>query len=130
MQTYLRFLLIDDDPLINYLNEKAIQHAVGESEIISFTNPREGLDFIQKNYSPNENKHTVLLLDIDMPQMTAWDFLEKFETLPTGVKQQFDNYIVSSSIDAINKKIAALYPVIKGYIGKPLNLKVIEKLLE
>ncbi len=128
MQEPIRFLLIDDDPLSNFLNEVIISLAEGESEIITFTDPAEGMDFIKKNYSPEKIRHTVLLLDINMPHMNAWDFLEIFETLPSGVQTQFDNYILSSSVNLQNKKIATLYPVIKGYIEKPLNKKLLTEL--
>ena len=123
-----RFLLIDDDPLNNFLNEIIIGLAEGDSEIITFTDPNEGLDFIKKSYSPNVKKRTVMLLDINMPQMTAWDFLEQFESLPSTVQQQFENYILSSSVNSQSKKIAALYPVIKGYIEKPLSKQVLNEL--
>ena len=128
MAAPLRFLLIDDDPLNNFLNEIIIGLAEGESEIITFTDPREGLDYIESHYTPNDIRHTIMLLDINMPQMTAWDFLEKFESFPSSIQRQFDNYILSSSVNIQSKKIAALYPVIKGYIEKPLNKKLLDEL--
>src|SRR4051812_6267338 len=107
MHSPVRFLLIDDDPLNNFLNEIVIGLTDRNSEIITFTDPNEGLDFIKSSYNSNEDHHTVLLLDINMPQMTAWDFLEKFECLPNAVQRQFDNYILSSSVNIQSKKIAA-----------------------
>jgi len=75
MSTDLTYIIVDDDPFNNMLCRMIIEDALGEAEIKEFTSPEAGLLFIKETVkSP-----TILFLDINMPTMTGWEFLERYE---------------------------------------------------
>ena len=58
-----------------------------------------------------------ILIDLNMPEMNGWDLLEKFETLNI----ECGCFIVSSSINQVDKRRAVKYPFVNGYLIKPLS---------
>jgi len=117
------FLVIDDDALNNKLCELLItSQAVLPSAIIQcFTEPEQGIEFIKSNHTKADAPLTILLLDINMPGMTGWEFLEIFEKLDDTIKEHFKIYILSSSVDLRDKEIAGYNKYVIGYIVKPLT---------
>jgi len=124
-----RFLLIDDDPLNNMLCKVLIRQIDRSAIVLAFTNSEEGLSYIEKDYPANGEIRTILLLDLNMPRMTGWEFMEKFVQLPKEIRDHFDTYILSSSVDIRDRHKADANPVIKGYIEKPLRDQFIKELL-
>ncbi len=93
-------MIIDDDPHNNLLCGFVIGTVTKQIEIINFTIPQEGFDYIEDFYKKNEpDCPTVLFLDINMPVMSGWDFLDKYATLDEHIKKQITIYILSSSLD-------------------------------
>jgi len=124
-----RFLLVDDDLLNNYLTKITLKKSLGEVLINDFTNPENGLEFIRSEpvYNPTDGK-TTLLLDINMPILSGWEFLEAFELFDTSIKEQYNIYILSSSIDLYDKNLAMENPLVLDFIEKPLNKTKIIKI--
>lgn len=122
------FVVIDDDHVNNMVCNAAIKTATSGVTPVCFTNPVEGFNYMEKEFlSVAENVPTILFLDLNMPEMSGWDWLFKFEQLPQTIKQHVLIYILSSSVNStdIEKANANIY--VQGYIFKPLNKnKVIE----
>lgn len=124
-----RFMVVDDDRTNNMICEFSIQRFSAGTEIQTFTNPEIALHFIKEFYSDkNSITPTVLFLDINMPLVTAWDFLEVFNKFPTRLKQQFIIYILTSSIDDRDKDKADTNELVHGYLCKPLSTATISNL--
>ena len=120
-----RFIIVDDDPCNNMLCRYMLEQAV-DAEIVDFTNPEEAIAYITAAYEQaTEENTTILLLDINMPQMTGWQFLEWFDTAPPHVKRTISIYMVSSSVDSRDKARAAANPYIKDFFTKPLQAEAI-----
>lgn len=110
-----RIMLIDDDPIVNMVNQTLIS-AVNPNLVISaFTSAEDALLGL-----PEHNEQTLLLLDLNMPRFDGWDFLNAFSQMPEAVKKQFCIYVLSSSIDNMDKQRACSYPDVKDYLVKPL----------
>jgi CheY-like chemotaxis protein len=92
------------------------------SDIVEFTNPEEAIAFILNEYQPAVAENTILLLDINMPQMTGWQFLEWFDKAPAEIKNSISIYMVSSSIDPGDIERANTNPYIKEFLIKPLKV--------
>lgn len=123
----MRYLVIDDDPISNFICQVLIKKALNDAYIKTFTSPQEGLDFLHREYKDSCHP-TVLLLDINMPEMSGWEFMEYFEKMDESIKKQFTIYILSSSLDERDKERAQKNKNIKDYIEKPLNKEMISEL--
>lgn len=125
-----QFLLIDDDAVNNFITRTIIKKAFEEVDIMEFTQPDLGFQFLrdfQSNW-PILQK-TFLLLDINMPIMTGWDFLEKFNELPPKHTQHFKIYILTSSIDPNDLELAIENPHVIDLIQKPFSKSKLLKLV-
>jgi CheY-like chemotaxis protein len=120
MNTGLKYVAVDDDSFNNMLCTMIIEDTLGEVDITTFTKPEEGLAFIENVESP-----TVLFLDINMPTLTGWEFLELFEKFSEKVKTYLSIYILSSSLDQRDKNKAKANKYVKGFISKPLDFDTI-----
>lgn len=117
-----RFLLVDDDSINNLIISHLLKTTISsEIEIISFTEPAKGLEFI-KDYKSNKGEiPTILFLDLNMPLITGWDFIEHFNKLDKKVTRQFAIYILSSSVDNRDIERARAIPEVADYLMKPLT---------
>jgi len=120
-RTTSRFIIIDDDPINNHICRKYIEIIFPGAEIADFTNPQSGIEYILTAYSAPTRHDTVLLLDINMPVLSGWEVLDIFAHFPETIKDQFNIYILSSSIDSEDKRKADSSPLISGFIEKPLS---------
>lgn len=121
-----RYMVVDDDATNNMICEFTIKRMDKEADIKMFSIPEEALASIKEEYSStSEALPTVLFLDINMPSMTGWEFLDVFLQFDEWVKDQFTIYILSSSIEDFTEE-AAIYPFIQGFISKPLKITNLE----
>ncbi|MEP6596489.1 MAG: response regulator [Ginsengibacter sp.] len=124
MRTIRKYIVVDDDPTNNEICNIMLEMVLGKVDIRTFQVPEEGLAFIQKEYSKTL-KPAILLLDINMPTLTGWQFMEYYKKFPETVKKQISIYILSSSVDKRDKDKAKANQGIKGFISKPLDQKTI-----
>ncbi|MEO6329103.1 MAG: response regulator [Ginsengibacter sp.] len=125
----IRFIIIDNDPVNNLLCTLTIKEIAGDVEIKTFNLPVKGFEYIAAEYLNTENI-TFLLLDINMPGWSGWDFLDHFEKLDDKIMRQIKIYLLSSSIDANDKHRAKENKNVVGYIEKPLSEKNVFAMLE
>jgi response regulator RpfG family c-di-GMP phosphodiesterase len=126
----VRFILIDDDVLNNNLCKLYIRHSLPSVEVVDFTLPERALIYIEKTFRNGNDGSSVLLLDINMPTMTGWDFLIQLDKLDEKIKSQITIYILSSSLDVRDKEKAQANKYVKGYIEKPIEIPVIKSLYD
>ncbi|HXB41547.1 MAG TPA: response regulator [Bacteroidia bacterium] len=124
-------IIIDDDPINNIICTQQIKRKAPDIKIVDFISPLHGLSYITDEHSQRSSaSKTILLLDINMPVMTGWEFLDRFDTLCIDIKNNFMIYILSSSFDPIDKNGAKTNPLVKDFISKPLTEGVIITLLK
>ena len=130
MKTLIKqFLIVDDDPQNNSLSRMAIRKVLGNVPVKDFEVPETGLEYIGKDFETgSSDEKTVLLLDINMPTMTGWEFLEEFDKLNENIKMQFQIYMLSSSVDPSDIERATSNPLLTDFIEKPLNKEDLEKM--
>jgi two-component system, chemotaxis family, chemotaxis protein CheY len=124
MNTETKYIIVDDDPLNNAINSLMLKRTFHDAGIETFALPREGLGFIQNNISSLKT-HLVLFLDINMPVLTGWDFLEHYENFGEEIKKRISIYMLSSSINPRDRDKAKKYGCIKGFVSKPLTTEAI-----
>lgn len=123
-----RFLVVDDDPSTNFLSKMALRKLLGDVDVKDFVLPESALEYIETHFDNENDEKTTIFLDINMPTLTGWDFLDKFQTFKVPIKNQFNIYILSSSIDPCDIQRAKQNPLVTDFIEKPLNKAVLTKL--
>ena len=117
-----KILLIDDDLICNMANERMMRNMGLAIETKSFIDPTQALEFLEKG----TEQYDLILLDINMPRLNGWEFLEEL-----GRNSQFVNvYMYSSSIDPEDVKRARAYPMVREFLSKPLDMNTIRHLLD
>ncbi|SDD77111.1 CheY chemotaxis protein or a CheY-like REC (receiver) domain [Algoriphagus faecimaris] len=114
-----RILILDDDPISILISKKRLEaEGILNDEIAyeSFTDPKEAISFFQNR--EEENYYDFLLLDINMPEIDGFQFLNRIEPLkPKNLKV----FLLSSSISPNHIEIATQYSLIKHQFTKPLD---------
>jgi CheY-like chemotaxis protein len=126
MNSFKDFIIIDDDIINNKLCRKIIEKVYPEAQITDFTSAKDGLDFIIEKYTAPGDEKVILLLDISMPIMNAWEFLEVFDTLNQDIKNRIKVHILSSSINKNDMMRAQNNSNVEYYLIKPLTKESIK----
>ncbi|WP_103865915.1 response regulator [Aquimarina sp. I32.4] len=122
--------LIDDDNIHQFIIKKIVKKLSPNQELLVFSNGEEGIDFMKSRIGKIEKLPDLILLDINMPVMDGWEFLEEFVTITPEIKKEIIIYILSSSDNPTDKEKAKKFELISGYIIKPINENQLESLLE
>lgn len=127
----LNFVVIDDDTINNMVCKAAIKSATGGKTAICFNKPLEGLHYFENLFQLlNSSPRTILFLDINMPDMNGWEWLEKFSGFQQEIKDKLSIYILSSSVNPTDIDHAHANSLVKDYIVKPLTKSKVLDLLE
>lgn len=112
--------LVDDDPINNLINRRLLGKVGISDRIVEFLSGDDALEMLSAE--PVENK-VLVLLDINMPVMNGWEFLDKYKSILPHRKDKI--LILSSSIDFQDRQKAKEYSIVEGFMEKPLNLEVL-----
>ena len=126
MDKNTRFIVIDDDALNNKICRACIEKLFKDAHATTFTDPLIGFDHVAAEYAlPDVEHEAILFLDINMPVMNGWEFLEKFESLDESIKKKVKIYILSSSVDKRDMERAQANKNVVYYLIKPLTKETI-----
>jgi response regulator RpfG family c-di-GMP phosphodiesterase len=128
MKSPSQFILIDDDPMNNLICKLTIEMTLGQSDIKAFVNPENGLEYFQNEFPNLKDASALLLLDINMPIMSGWEFLEMFDNLSFEIKDRVKICILSSSIDERDKERSYANKNVLDFLVKPLTDKDIQRI--
>lgn len=123
-----RVLLIDDLEMNNEISGFTIKKVHHDIEIVAFTKPVEGLRYIKDTYE-HDQVPTVLLLDINMPELNGWDVLDILDSCDDALTKDISIYILSSSIDPRDKHKAANAAKVVGFLERPLTMEMVQHVL-
>ena len=126
MATYKSVMLIDDNEIDNIINEKIIEANSFADNILVFQTGQEALDFLNNNQNDEEVLPEIVFLDINMPIMDGFQFLEDFEKFSETVLEKCKIIMLSSSISPKDIDRAASSKYVKKYLNKPLNARYLE----
>lgn len=123
----LEVILVDDDDIVLMMQRKMISRCEISSSPIVFKSAIKTLEYLNKPENlRNEEKEYLILLDINMPVMSGWQFLDKIKLHP--LYNQIHVIMVTSSIDQKDRMKAQSYQRVIDYMEKPITVKHCESL--
>ena len=114
--------VVDDDNIYQIIIKKLIERSEMFSEISSFKNGKDAIDELYNNTKNIEGIPDIILLDINMPIMDGWEFMDELGVLKPKFDTEIMVYIVSSSIAIEDKNKSKNYENILGYLSKPVTI--------
>lgn len=115
--------LIDDDKIYQMITTRIIELVNPNQKVIVFNNGQQAIDFFEGN---EEALPDVIFLDINMPVMNGWEFLDAFTNMPV---KKVPVYMVSSSVNCDDAIRSQRYDVVKDFIIKPICRHRISEIL-
>ena len=128
-----KILCVDDDLITLMLCRKVVERVEFAKEIITVNNGQEAIQYFDTLFEERKNNSDIVypklvLLDLNMPVLDGWEFLESYMTKNYQNIFKLTRFIVlSSSIDPYDINRAKTYPVI-GFLSKPVTKEMLENL--
>ena len=127
MKTIKNLTLIDDDDIFVFLTKKAVESTNLVELIKVFGNGLDAINFLKENCDNVDSLPEIIRLDLSMPIMDGWQFLDQFTKLIPKINKKITIYICSSSISPSDVLLAKKNNAVSDYIIKPVTK---EKLIE
>ncbi|MBX7047501.1 MAG: response regulator [Ignavibacteria bacterium] len=121
--------LVDDDKIFQFITGKILKALPEINKTLQFGNGQEFYDYICKNYNEADALPDVVFLDIQMPFMDGWQFMQEFTNLDFKLAKDININILSSSISLYDKEKAKIYKDIKNYFVKPIAKEEFPKII-
>lgn len=127
-----KILCVDDDPITLMLYKMVIAKASLSETVIAAKNGQEALEYYDNLKSESDDNFPELVfLDLNMPVMGGWEFLDNFiETRYNMFNTKTKIIVLSSTIDPQDIEKVKNYPIIIDFISKPVTKEMLEKLKE
>lgn len=127
-------LLIDDDEPTNYLNKVTLEEAGCTDHVHVTQSGQEALDYLSGDSSSDKAADRplhpeLIFLDINMPAMDGWEFLNKYKSLPRDRKGEIIVIMLTTSLNPDDEIRTRMIPEIAGFENKPLTLPIIEGII-
>lgn len=126
----LKICVIDDDTIYQFTTKKIIEKAGITAEVSMFSDPEVALASFGSLDHPESQFPDIIFLDINMPFMDGWQFLNSFEPIQEKIQKKIHIFLVSSSVDEADTERASACKLLSGYIYKPFTREKLLKSLE
>lgn len=123
-------MLVDDNKVDNFFHERVITKAKAAAMVISKTSGKEGLDYLTVEVPAGAVRPDILFLDINMPGMNGWEFLEEYKKLDPSMQAKMIVVMLSTSRNPDDIARAQSYGALTDFKSKPLTKQMLENVLE
>lgn len=122
-------MLIDDDPATNLYHKIIIREGGWAEKTIVVNDGEEAMAYLEQPFGEENPRPNLIFLDINMPRMNGWEFLEAYKNLTP--EQQAENIVImlSTSCNPDDLQRAKANPFINEYRSKPLTDEILAELL-
>ena len=121
--------IVDDDQIYQVTSKKMIERINATNNILIFSNGEEAFHFLLQTVSDTDALPDIIFLDVNMPYMDGWQFLEAFETIKFRLPKKITIYVISSSVSETDIQRAKKIPAVKDYYIKPISIDQYSEML-
>jgi CheY-like chemotaxis protein len=121
MKAIKNLFLVDDDEIFTFLTKRTIEETQLVDQIKIFSNGQDAIDFLERASGNKELLPDVILLDINMPILDGWGFLEEFILLKPSIGKKITIYVVSTSISSYDFERAKNVSEVSDFVIKPIT---------
>ena len=119
---------VDNDEVYLFLMRKMIEKKYNGSKMLEFYNGLEAIEFIKENIHDTLLLPDIIFLDINMPVMDGWEFIESFIRIKDKITKPITIYMVSSSVDDADIERAKNIQEISDFICKPMTIEKVNQI--
>lgn len=128
MRTLITYI-VDDDDIYQFMASRTIKMTNMVNAIKTFPNGKSAVDYILTHSEDSETLPDVIFLDINMPIMNGWEFLEEFNRIKSLLKKDIKVCMVSSSIDEVDIRRAEENENVYKFMSKPVKQQKFQEVL-
>lgn len=122
-------VLIDDDEIENFIKRKLIEKTNLVNQIKDFSSGKEAINFLNANSMHPHLLPEIILLDLNMPVMDGFQFLEEYLKLEPKLSKKTNIYVVSSSISPIDHEKINNISEVSDFLIKPITEKIFKEIV-
>lgn len=126
----MRFLLIDDDDVTNYINTRIIKNVYPQAEITVALNGVEALKAMDAHARDGMPSFDIVFVDISMPEMDGWTLINELSSDKYTLQQKSFYVMLTSSVFDDDVAKAKTKPLIKQFYSKPLDPTRVKETIE
>jgi len=128
--TIHEIILVDDDEIVRYLTKRVIESTNLVEVVKVFSNATDAIAFLKNNAGNLGNLPEIILLDINMPIIDGWGFIEEYIKLKPKLGQKMALFLLSSSICPADLKRAKNLSDVSDYIVKPMSADKLQRVIK
>ncbi|MFZ1807305.1 MAG: response regulator [Cyclobacteriaceae bacterium] len=125
----LTLCIVDDDETSQYILARTVKSNNAVKSILVFSDGEPAFKFLTDNIGDEDKLPDVIFLDINMPIMNGWKFLDEFAIIRSKLKKSITIYIVTSSSHSDDLEKAKHANAVSDYLIKPVKQEVIEEII-
>lgn len=122
-------MLIDDNMNDNYFHERVIKKSNAADMVIIKESGGEALDYLKSAGDPEKPRPDLIFLDINMPGMNGWEFLQEFKKLDKNLQSKMIVIMLTTSVNPEDEAMARTYDLLSDFKTKPLTKEMLEDVL-
>lgn len=119
------FIIIDDDDIFLKLGKMYLELGNCTSSVTLYNDATIALDIIS-GMIEHIDKNIVILLDLNMPILNGFGFLEQIQNIPNAYDEKLRLYIMTSSLNDEDLERAQSFPIVKKYLNKPITKEMVD----
>lgn len=122
-------MLVDDNSADNYYHERIIIKNDAADHVVIKESGLDALEYLESTINPDNPLPDLIFLDINMPGMNGWEFLEEFKKLDKALQSKLIVIMLTTSVNPEDEALAKTYDILAEFKTKPLTKEMLEDIL-